>query len=83
MRSARELQQMGHFNPESINPDVQPDVTNGTVDVNWRWRLLPGQLTGELGEEILIFTKRFGRANWGALNAMEKAAKADSGENLE
>ena len=35
MRSARELQQMGHFNPESITPDVQPDVANGTVDVNW------------------------------------------------
>ena len=35
MRSARELQQMGHFNPESISPDVQPDYANGTVDVNW------------------------------------------------
>ena len=35
MRSARELQQMGHFNPESISPDVKPDVSNGTVDVDW------------------------------------------------
>jgi outer membrane protein insertion porin family len=35
MRSARELQQMGHFNPESISPDVKPDVANGTVDVDW------------------------------------------------
>lgn len=35
MRSARELQQMGHFNPESISPDVQPDYANGTVDINW------------------------------------------------
>ena len=35
MRSARELQQMGHFNPEAIQPDVQPDLANGTVDINW------------------------------------------------
>ena len=26
---------MGHFNPENIQPDVQPDPTNGTVDINW------------------------------------------------
>ena len=35
MRSAREIQQMGHFNPEAIAPDVQPDLANGTVDINW------------------------------------------------
>ena len=35
MRSARELQQMGHFNPESITPDIKPDAANGTVDVDW------------------------------------------------
>ena len=35
MRSARELQQMGHFNPESITPDIKPDYANGTVDVDW------------------------------------------------
>ena len=34
-RSYREIAQMGHFNPENIQPDVQPDVTNGTVDINW------------------------------------------------
>ncbi|MDE7387994.1 MAG: outer membrane protein assembly factor BamA, partial [Muribaculaceae bacterium] len=35
MRSYRELAQMGHFNPETINPDVQPNQENGTVDINW------------------------------------------------
>ena len=35
MRSLREIAQMGHFNPETINPDIRPDDTNGTVDVNW------------------------------------------------
>ena len=47
----------------------------GTVDANWSWRLLPGQVTDELAEEVLIVTKRFGRANWDALNRMEKAQK--------
>ncbi|MDO4215846.1 MAG: POTRA domain-containing protein [Bacteroidales bacterium] len=34
-RSYREIAQMGHFNPENINPDVKPDATNGTVDINY------------------------------------------------
>ena len=44
----------------------------GTVNVNWSWRLTPGQVTGELGEEMLAMTKRYGRVNWDALNALEK-----------
>jgi 4-alpha-glucanotransferase len=47
----------------------------GTVGVNWSWRLTPGQITDALAEEVLIITKRFGRANWDALNRMEKAKK--------
>lgn len=50
--------------------------TTGTVDANWSWRLLPGQITEELGEEVRNVTKRFGRANWDALNALEE--KQDS-----
>lgn len=34
-RSYRELAQMGHFNPETINPKVEPDYQNGTVDINY------------------------------------------------
>lgn len=34
-RSYREIAQMGHFNPEAINPDIQPDPENGTVDMNY------------------------------------------------
>ncbi|MDD6715776.1 MAG: 4-alpha-glucanotransferase, partial [Firmicutes bacterium] len=29
--------------------------------INWRWRLLPGQLTDELAEEIHLFTATYGR----------------------
>lgn len=50
--------------------------TPGTVDANWSWRLLPGQITEGLGEEVRNVTKRFGRANWDALNALEE--KQDS-----
>ena len=35
MRSLRELAQMGHFDPEKIKPDIQPDPENGTVDINY------------------------------------------------
>ena len=45
----------------------------GTVDNNWTWRLLPGQITDELAADILIITKRYGRANWDALKRLEKA----------
>ena len=47
----------------------------GTVGVNWSWRLAPGQMTEELAEEVLILTKRFGRANWDALKRLEKQQK--------
>ncbi len=33
VRSIREIAQTGHFNPENLNPDVQPNEENGTVDV--------------------------------------------------
>ena len=33
MRSLREIAQTGHFNPENMVPDIQPNEENGTVDV--------------------------------------------------
>ncbi len=33
MRSMREIQQMGHFDPEQIKPDIQPKPEDGTVDI--------------------------------------------------
>ena len=52
--------------------------TPGTVDINWSWRMVPGQIPAEMGTEILNVTKRYGRANWDTLNAQEKAlAKAE------
>ncbi|WP_080905284.1 outer membrane protein assembly factor [Parabacteroides sp. Marseille-P3160] len=35
MRSIRELAQMGHFDPENMNPVPLPDPDNGTVDIQY------------------------------------------------
>lgn len=35
MRSMREIQQMGHFDPEQIHPDIQPRPEDGTVDIGY------------------------------------------------
>lgn len=35
MRTYRELAGMGHFDPETIRPDIQPDQESGTVDITY------------------------------------------------
>lgn len=35
IRTTRELAQLKYFNPETINPDVQPNPSEGTVDINY------------------------------------------------
>ena len=35
MRSAREIASMGYFDPESVSPDVKPNLEDGTVDIDW------------------------------------------------
>lgn len=35
MRTYREIASMGHFDPEDIQYDLQPDPENGTVDLAW------------------------------------------------
>ena len=35
MRSYREIAAMGHFDAENIKYDIQPDPSNGTVDLDW------------------------------------------------
>ncbi len=35
MRSARELASMGHFDPEKIDPKVEPNYEDGSVDINY------------------------------------------------
>lgn len=35
MRSLRELAQMGHFDPEKLQPDIEPNPEEGTVDITY------------------------------------------------
>ena len=35
--------------------------TPGKAEGNWRWRLLPGELTPELAGKIAAMTRRYGR----------------------
>ncbi len=35
IRTQQRLGQLGYFNPESINPDVKPNMNDGTVDITW------------------------------------------------
>ena len=35
-RSFRQIANMGHFDPETIDPGVVPNPINGTVDMNWK-----------------------------------------------
>jgi 4-alpha-glucanotransferase len=51
--------------------------TPGTVENNWTWRMKKDLIPETLGDEILALTKRFGRANWDALNALEKAEEEE------
>ena len=43
-----------------------------TVGKNWRWRLVPGQVTAELGEELCAMAKRYGRMNWAAAKVLKE-----------
>ncbi len=50
MRSYREIAQTGHFNPETIDPRVEPDAENGTVDIIWNLESKPNdQIEFSLG----------------------------------
>ena len=54
----------------------------GTVGCNWRWRLLPGQVTEALAEEVRAMTLRANRINWDAVNA-GKEAETEAEETAE
>ncbi|GAB6012298.1 POTRA domain-containing protein [Viscerimonas tarda] len=45
MRSLREIAQMGHFDPEHLTPDVQPDMEAGAVDIGY-------QLTSKANDQV-------------------------------
>ena len=76
-RSFRTIANMGHFDPEKIDPGVVPNPENGTVDMNWKLETKSsdqielsagwGQ-TGVIGKLALKFT------NFSMRNIFRKSA---------
>ncbi len=78
IRTVRELAQLGHFDPENISPDVQPNQDDGTVDLVYQleekandqielsggWGA--GMFVGSLGLKFTNFSMRnfFNKEAW-------------------
>jgi outer membrane protein insertion porin family len=62
VRSIRELGQLGYFNPEGIQPDLQPDRENRTVDIIY-------QLDETQGTDNFEFSGGFGGRQIGVILA--------------
>jgi outer membrane protein insertion porin family len=77
MRSYRELSQLGHFDPEAINPDVIPHPENGTVDINYQLVEKANdqiELSGGWGANMFVGTVGLKFSNFSVRNIFNKEA---------
>ncbi len=77
MRSYRELAQLGHFDPESINPDVQPHPEEGTVDIEYQLQEKANdqiELSGGWGAGMFVGSVGLKFANFSVRNILNKEA---------
>ncbi|GAB1454597.1 POTRA domain-containing protein [Draconibacterium sp.] len=77
MRSYRELAQLGHFDPEAINPDVQPNPENGTVDIEYQLQEKANdqiELSGGWGAGMFVGSIGLKFANFSVRNIFNKEA---------
>ncbi|MBN2636741.1 MAG: outer membrane protein assembly factor BamA [Prolixibacteraceae bacterium] len=77
MRSYRELAQLGHFDPEAINPDIQPDMENGTVDIEYQLQEKANdqiELSGGWGAGMFVGSVGLKFANFSVRNIFNKEA---------
>lgn len=77
MRSYRELAQLGHFDPESINPDVQPHPEDGTVDIEYQLQEKANdqiELSGGWGAGMFVGSIGLKFANFSVRNIFNKEA---------
>lgn len=77
IRSVRELSQLGHFDPESINPDVRPHPENGTVDINYQLVEKANdqiELSGGWGANMFVGTVGLKFSNFSVRNIFNKEA---------
>jgi len=77
IRTVRELSQLGHFDPEAINPDVRPHPENGTVDVNYELVEKANdqiELSGGWGANMFVGTIGLKFSNFSVRNIFNKEA---------
>ena len=77
IRTVRELSQLGHFDPEAINPDVRPHPENGTVDINYQLVEKANdqiELSGGWGANTFVGTLGLKFSNFSVRNIFHKEA---------
>ncbi len=77
IRSVRELAQLGHFDPEAINPDIQPRPESGKVDINYELTEKANdqiELSGGWGAGMVIGTVGLKFSNFSMRNFFNKEA---------
>ena len=77
IRTIRELSQLGHFDPEAINPDVKPHPENGTVDINYQLVEKANdqiELSGGWGANMFVGTVGLKFSNFSVRNIFHKEA---------
>jgi len=77
IRTVRELAQLGHFDQESINPDVNPHPENGTVDIDYQLVEKANdqiELSGGWGANMFVGTLGLKFSNFSVRNILNKEA---------
>ncbi|MGQ1908565.1 outer membrane protein assembly factor BamA [Marinifilum sp. RC60d5] len=77
IRSVRELAQLGHFDPEAINPDIKPHPESGTVDITYELEEKANdqiELSGGWGAGMIIGTVGLKFSNFSIRNIFNKEA---------
>ncbi len=77
IRSVRELAQLGHFDPEAINPDIRPKQEDGTVDIEYQLEEKANdqiELSGGWGARMFVGSVGLKFANFSVRNILNKEA---------
>jgi outer membrane protein insertion porin family len=77
IRSVRELAQLGHFDPEAINPDIRPHPEDGTVDIEYQLQEKANdqiELSGGWGAGMFVGSVGLKFANFSVRNILNKEA---------
>lgn len=77
IRSVRELSQLGHFDPEAINPVPVPHPENGTVDIKYELQEKANdqiELSGGWGARMFVGTVGLRFSNFSVRNIFNKEA---------